>query len=76
MRIDLRPKTIDEHLAYVTEECGEVLQAIGKYMRFGEFATDPKTGTHYDNRADLTTELVQLTDACEKLLNKLCGETI
>jgi len=46
-----------ERLALMTEECGEVLQVIGKILRHGYIATDPNTGAKYDNRAALSREV-------------------
>lgn len=34
---DYKPVTMQEALGYITEECGEVQQAIGKCFRFGFF---------------------------------------
>ena len=34
------PKTLEQKLGYVTEECGEVLSAIGKSRRWGLFSVD------------------------------------
>jgi hypothetical protein len=68
MRVDLFPKTTEGKLAHVEEECGEVIKALGKLHRFGETATDPKTGITYDNVVDLHEELKQLNGAIERYL--------
>lgn len=60
MRTDLLPTTREGKLARVLEECGEVIQAYGKLLRFGETAVDPKTQITYDNTVDLTEELRHL----------------
>ena len=67
MRQDLLPKTVEGKLARIVEECGEVLQAIGKIQRFGYTATDPLTNKRYDNWLDLQTELFQLSHAINQL---------
>jgi len=63
MRHDLLPITQADKIAYLIEECGEVLQIIGKLHRFGENPTDPKTGTKYNNIIDLFVELDDLERA-------------
>lgn len=66
-RPDLLPVTFRDKISHVVEECGEVLQAIGKLDRFGERATDHKTGIQYDNVAALKNELRDLIEACERV---------
>ncbi len=46
-----------ERLAILAEECGEVIQVVGKVLRHGWNPTDHTTGITYDNRADLETEM-------------------
>jgi NTP pyrophosphatase (non-canonical NTP hydrolase) len=46
-----------ERLAILSEECGEVVQAIGKILRWGWVAENKLTGKRYDNRAKLEEEL-------------------
>lgn len=60
MRPDLLPTTIEGKLSHLVEECGEVLQCIGKWQRFGARATDFQTGITYDNAENLLIELNQL----------------
>jgi NTP pyrophosphatase (non-canonical NTP hydrolase) len=63
VRYDLLPITQADKIAYLIEECGEVLQVIGKLQRFGENPTDHKTGIKYDNIIDLLAELNDLERA-------------
>jgi NTP pyrophosphatase (non-canonical NTP hydrolase) len=70
-RPDLLPTTFNDCVAHVIEECGEVLQAIGKFDRFGAVATDAMTGVRYDNVADLLTEMDDLESAIGVLRKKL-----
>ena len=63
MRYDLLPTTQADKIAYLIEECGEVLQVIGKLHRFGETPVDHKTGIKYDNIIDLFVELDDLERA-------------
>jgi NTP pyrophosphatase (non-canonical NTP hydrolase)/ribosomal protein S27E len=44
-----------ERLAWLAEECGEVVQAVGKVLRHGFQDTGPN-GTTYDNRVALEEE--------------------
>lgn len=47
----------DERLALLSEECGEVIQAIGKIQRHGYHSWNPEVvGTH-TNKEDLEREL-------------------
>lgn len=70
-RPELRPKHFDGKISKVVEECGEVLQNIGKYQRHGAFATDPgNPEIHYDNINPLREELLDLKDAVEELLKE------
>lgn len=46
-----------ERLALLSEECGEVQQAIGKILRFGLNTKNPEDENKTDNRNDLEKEL-------------------
>lgn len=63
MRKDLLPTTWRGKYGRLIEECGEVLQAVGKLERFGTHATDPKTGKDYNNLAQLYLEINHLQHA-------------
>jgi hypothetical protein len=63
MRPDLLPITIEGKLDHIIEEAGEVIKAYIKRKRFGSLATDPFTGTKYDNDADLRNEILDLRNA-------------
>ena len=41
-RPEYEPKTIDQKLGYLVEECGEVLAAVGKTLRWGPASTNPE----------------------------------
>lgn len=70
-RPELRPKHFDGKISKVIEECGEVLQNIGKYQRHGAYATDPSNNEiHYDNINPLKDELLDLQDAVNELLKE------
>jgi len=59
-RPELLPTTFKGSLYKLTEECGEVLQAIGKLQRHGIVTKDPKYDKIYDNGLDLMNELNDL----------------
>jgi hypothetical protein len=69
MREDLLPTTWEGKLARVIEETGEVLKAIGKLQRFGEYATDPVTKIQYQNKQDMFCEIFDLQSALQELVN-------
>lgn len=69
MREDLLPNNWDAKLARVIEETGEVIKAIGKLQRFGEYATDPVTKIQYQNKQDLFGEIFDLQHALQELIN-------
>ena len=41
MNLNYRPKTTEQALGYLVEECGEVLQAVGKSQRWGSRQRQP-----------------------------------
>lgn len=69
MRVDLLPTTPEGKISRVIEECGEVLQEIGKLQRYGPYPTDHRTGVEYDHWAAMTVELAQLNHAITQVLN-------
>jgi NTP pyrophosphatase (non-canonical NTP hydrolase) len=42
MKPQYEPKTLSQKLGYLTEECGEVLAAIGKTQRWGLDSVNPE----------------------------------
>lgn len=42
MKERYRPETTDQKLGYLTEECGEVLAAVGKARRWGLESVNPE----------------------------------
>ncbi len=57
------PKTTPKKLAHLVEECGEVMQAVGKAGRFGLDKRHPAGGE--TNREWILRELVDLECAIE-----------
>lgn len=42
MKPQYEPKTTEQRLGYLVEECGEVLAAVGKAQRWGLESTNPE----------------------------------
>jgi len=42
MKPQYEPKTTEQALGYLVEECGEVLAAVGKTQRWGLESTNPE----------------------------------
>lgn len=65
MKPQYEPRRIEESLGYVVEECGEVLQAIGKSQRWGLDSVNPELPPEQQetNQAWLERELVDLRGA-------------
>ena len=42
MKPEYEPKTTDQCLGYLVEECGEVLHAVGKTQRWGLHSANPE----------------------------------
>jgi NTP pyrophosphatase (non-canonical NTP hydrolase) len=57
----------DERLAILLEECGEVLQIIGKIKRHGYESYNPFDSTKISNRRLLEKELGDVTHAMQLL---------
>lgn len=73
-RADLLPTTFDGALAKLVEECGEVLQVVGKIGRHGVRAVDHKTRIEYDNGADLVREMIDVEEAIALVRFYFSGE--
>jgi NTP pyrophosphatase (non-canonical NTP hydrolase) len=58
MKTEFLPQTMAGKLAHVAEECGEVVQSIGKAIRFGLDTENPVT--HETARAAILRELKDL----------------
>lgn len=52
------------------EECGELIQAISKYCRFGPEDLCEETGAVYDNAEQIITEFYQLQAMIEMLQDR------
>lgn len=56
-----------ERLAYLAEEMGEALQAIGKVLRHGYDSHNPDQPHAGDSRVQLTKELVDVVGAIARM---------
>ncbi len=67
------PKTDEQRLAYLVEECGEVLAAVGKAQRWGLDSTNPELPLpeRETNRNWILRELTDLERACAIVRNAL-----
>lgn len=59
-----------ERLACLAEECGEVIQAVGKILRHGYADYSPYNPTHTDNRKMLEKELGDLSYWMTEMCNR------
>ncbi len=62
---------LPQAMSHVTEECGEVLQMIGKIGRFGYSSRYPNLPNSESNAQKLYLELGDLIGAIERLLDEL-----
>lgn len=77
MKPEYEPKTREQFYGYLIEECGEVLHAAGKTLRWGEFSVNPELtpAEQTPNHLWLRAEMVQLRGAIDRLENFL-NETV
>jgi len=73
MKPEYAPKTTDEKLGYLVEECGEVLSAIGKTQRWGLDSVNPDLPEDQQetNRAWILRELRDLLRAIRYVREEL-----
>lgn len=73
MKEKYRPKTLNQKLGYLTEECGEVLAAVGKARRWGLASCNPEIAfdKRETNRAWILRELDDLEEAIKLLRTAL-----
>lgn len=67
MKPQYEPKTIEQKLGYLVEECGEVLGAVGKSQRWGLESVNPELPPEQQetNRGWILRELQDLKRAIE-----------
>jgi NTP pyrophosphatase (non-canonical NTP hydrolase) len=73
MKPEYEPKTTEQKLGYVVEECGEVLAAIGKAQRWGLESFNPEIPIEerVTNRDWILRELIDLKAGIDKLRKDL-----
>jgi NTP pyrophosphatase (non-canonical NTP hydrolase) len=73
MKPQYEPKTLEQKLGYLVEECGEVLHAVGKTLRWGLDSTNPElpVDQRETNAAWLLRELLDLKGAVERAEKEL-----
>ena len=73
MKPQYAPRTIDQTLGYLVEECGEVLAAAGKSLRWGLDSVNPELPEEEQetNEEWLLRELTDLTRAIRLVRFKL-----
>ena len=69
MKPEYEPKTVDQKLGYLVEECGEVLHGVGKALRWGLESSNPELPPEQrvTNRNWILRELVDLQNAIDKV---------
>lgn len=78
MKKEYEPKTTEQKLAYLVEECGEVMAAVGKTLRWGLDSVDPTENAKLDvfgakerNRTWILREMQDLKQAIEIVENEI-----
>ena len=71
-----RPRTTEQRLAYLVEECGEVLAALGKTGRWGLESYNPELpeAERETNREWILRELKDLRRAIDEVESDLTTE--
>jgi NTP pyrophosphatase (non-canonical NTP hydrolase) len=76
MKPEYEPKTTEQILGYLVEECGEVLAAVGKAQRWGLESVNPELRPGDDfyketNREWILRELIDLEGAIARVKSEL-----
>lgn len=73
MKPHYEPKTLEQIIGYVVEECGEVVSAIGKSLRWGLDSVNPELPKEeQETNSDwILRELDDLEDGIERLRDAL-----
>jgi NTP pyrophosphatase (non-canonical NTP hydrolase) len=69
MKPQYEPKSREQFYGYLIEECGEVLHAAGKTLRWGEHSVNPEItpAARESNLVWLKRELADLRDAIDRI---------
>lgn len=73
MKPEYEPQTLGEKLGYLIEECGEVMAAVGKTLRWGPDGVNPDLPTEQQetNRHWILRELLDLQGAINRVQKAL-----
>jgi len=73
MKPQYEPHSIDQKLGYLVEECGEVLAAAGKTLRWGVWSWNPELpqAERETNRDWLLREMADLRGAMDRVEREL-----
>lgn len=73
MKAEYEPKTLEQKLGYLVEECGEVMAGVGKTLRWGIDSSNPELPKEEreTNRAWILRELVDLEGAIQRVKEEL-----
>lgn len=77
MKSQYEPRTTKQHLGYLVEECGEVMAAAGKTLRWGLDSFNPDLPVYprrETNEEWLRRELEDLSGAIARMLMHLDGD--
>lgn len=76
MKPEYMPKTFEQKMGYLVEECGEVLSAVGKTQRWGLDSVNPELPEEKQerNRDWLTRELKDLKRAIKFIKESIDDE--
>ncbi len=77
MKPQYEPKTREQFYGYLIEECGEVLHAAGKTLRWGEASMNPELPFGADRESNLVwlrRELADLRGAVDRMEGWIASE--
>lgn len=76
MKPQYEPRTREQFYGYLIEECGEVLHAAGKTLRWGEGSVNPEIPEHAreTNLVWLKRELNDLRGAIDRIETWMANE--
>ena len=77
MKPQYEPKSREQFYGYLIEECGEVLAAAGKTLRWGEFSVNPELprNKQESNIRWLKRELKDLRGAIDRIEGWFASDT-
>jgi len=73
MKPEYAPQTCETALGKLVEECGEVLQAVGKTQRWGLKSRNPEEATNCKNCYRYASEHGGCEGGCDERCSAKCG---